>query len=87
MSKILSINISNVCIDVAEEFELDDVTIYNIADKIRNMFSDSTTLRHHITTIYDDETDILYHVQDGQVTHSQDGGAKILDKLEEMDVE
>lgn len=70
-TKILSINISNVCIEVAENLEPDNITINQIVKQIKEMLHDSATLKDHITTIYDDDNDILYHVQDSKITHSQ----------------
>lgn len=82
MPKILSINISNVCVDVAEDFELNDQNLNQVVKQIKEMFSDSATLKDHITTAYDDDNDILYHVQDGRITHNQAGGAEILEDQE-----
>lgn len=70
-TKILSINMGNICIDVNDDFELNDQTINKIVKQIKEMFQDNATLKDHITTIYDDNEEILYHVQDGKITHSQ----------------
>lgn len=68
--KTISVNLSNICIEVPFDIDYHSEMFY-VLKELLIFFEDRENIKTHISTIYDEDKQILHHFQDGKLNESQ----------------